>query len=231
MKALMFVCFGLYLVLAATVVLRLLWALVTGFRMGFGRRLGALARSRSLWLSVAAALLLIASAQVFHTLDVLGREGAARTGERAPDLASLDMDGEPVVLGDYRGRHLLIYFWHTRCAPCTAGLPKLRALHAMHAPQRLDILGIAYDSQRAQVEEFIRLHELPWRQIADGADNEGRIHLAYGIDSFPTYLLIGPDGTVERTDRGMVDVLLERGPLDHRGAMERLGLWIHRHTR
>lgn len=231
MTILAWICMGVSVVLVASVAIRLLWALVTSFRMGFGRRLGGLLRSRSLWVSVVAMLLLHPAGLVLQSMSHLAREGAAGTGRPAPALDGPDMNGDVVTLADLEGRYVLLYFWHTKCGPCTTELPELKELQDRYEPERLTLIGVAYDTERDAVEAYLERHQVRWRQILDGARNEGRVYARYGPPGFPYYYLIGPSGSVERTGRFVVDTLLERGLEGHQSRLDRLALWLRRHAR
>jgi len=140
------------------------------------------------------------------------------------------MNGDQVTLADLRGRHVLLYFWNTGCAPCTAEIPELKQLQDRYPPERLTILGVAYDAERGPVERYIQHHEVPWRQILDGAENEARIHTRYEFEAWPSYYLIGPTGLIERTGRFTLHTLLDHGLEGHQTAMHRLALWLRGRT-
>jgi thiol-disulfide isomerase/thioredoxin len=47
----------------------------------------------------------------------------------ASDLPFLRVDGTEGSLADYAGRHVVLNFWATWCAPCREEMPSLQNLH------------------------------------------------------------------------------------------------------
>ncbi len=72
-------------------------------------------------------------------------------GEQAPDFAVADLDGRPVLLGDFRGLPLLLIFGSATCTPCRGLIPDLN-LFARERQQELRVLflsqGEAEESRR-----------------------------------------------------------------------------------
>lgn len=111
-------------------------------------------------------------------------------GDVAPAFAFTGPGPGPTLqLDDYRGRPVLIDFWGTWCPPCVAAIPDMEALHRDYP--ELAVLGFAaYEEsdpeplarQRGATYPILRIPE----ELAE----------AYHVHVFPTYYLIGPDGTV-----------------------------------
>jgi thiol-disulfide isomerase/thioredoxin len=58
---------------------------------------------------------------------------------KAEDIANIDLyqfeyvdlDGKNISLSDYQGKHLLVNFWATWCAPCIKEFPVLNEAHQL----------------------------------------------------------------------------------------------------
>lgn len=107
-----------------------------------------------------------------------------------PEFTGTTLSGNDVSLKDYRGKLVLLDFWGTWCKPCVAELPKLKKLRAALENKGFEIIGIANDS-RKDLEKFMQKTELTWENIVD-ADSE--ICEKFGIQAFPTTLLIDKEG-------------------------------------
>lgn len=56
-----------------------------------------------------------------------------------------DMDGVKRDFSEYAGRHSLLNFWATWCAPCRREIPLLKAFHARQDQHGVQVLGLAFD--------------------------------------------------------------------------------------
>ena len=65
-----------------------------------------------------------------------------------------DLDGQPVSLGRFEGRPLVVNFWATWCAPCREEMPALSRVSRRTA-ERVQFLGLAQDDP-AKVRAFGR---------------------------------------------------------------------------
>jgi len=143
--------------------------------------------------------------------DGIARDNSQFYGKEPPELAITDARGVPsgVKLSDLRGKWVLLEFWAVWCSPCVyRGLPELTAFYEEHAADRdrFEILAICNTSKEEAhtIEEFDALvaplvedvwagKQLPFPVLIDG---EGKTSGVYGIQRWPTALLIDPDGNL-----------------------------------
>lgn len=134
-------------------------------------------------------------------------------GQRAPRSYRLDVDFEATDLESrpfrglsLKGKTVLLDFWAVWCAPCLKAMPTLSRLHTDFAEQNFQVLGIAaYSGSPADVREFLKEHRLAYPVVVGDEDLVER----YGVIGYPTYFLIGPDGTVRKKFFGEVDNLYQ----------------------
>jgi thiol-disulfide isomerase/thioredoxin len=107
--------------------------------------------------------------------------------------------GKPVdSQNDLAGKVLLIDFWATWCGPCLADTPNLLALHEEFADRGFEIVGVSVDFKRDALVSYLAENELPWPQHhAHGPEG---IAAKWGVYSYPTYFLVGRDGTILDAD-------------------------------
>ncbi|MCH7980253.1 MAG: TlpA family protein disulfide reductase [Proteobacteria bacterium] len=62
-----------------------------------------------------------------------------------PTFTLNDLDGNPRELVEWDGRHRLLNFWATWCAPCRREIPLLKEFQAEQADDGILVIGIAVD--------------------------------------------------------------------------------------
>ncbi len=103
----------------------------------------------------------------------------------------------PLPLEALRGRFVVLDFWTYCCINCMHVLPELKKLEHAY-PDHLVVIGVhsaKFDSEkeRQNIEEAILRYEIGHPVINDA---EHRVWNAYGVQSWPTVLLIDPEGFV-----------------------------------
>jgi peroxiredoxin len=119
-----------------------------------------------------------------------------RIGEVVPDFEFTDFNGKKRKLSEFRGKHVLIDFWGMWCPPCRQELPYLKAAYSRYQARGFEILGMNTDDAQiqSQVKSVLEKNGMMWpqakRESIIGVIRNLRIH------SYPTTLLVGPDGKV-----------------------------------
>jgi thiol-disulfide isomerase/thioredoxin len=120
-------------------------------------------------------------------------------GQPAPELDGVAWyNTDARSLKDFRGRYVLLDFWFTGCSPCHYDFPWVKLVHERFEKQGVTVVGVHDNSSSPEaVIEHCRQQGLTFPIVVDRTD--GRIVNAYRrlrLSSFPTYVLIGPDGNI-----------------------------------
>ena len=62
-----------------------------------------------------------------------------------PAFSLPDLEGTPREFAEWDGKHRLLNFWATWCAPCRREIPLLKAFQDQHGDAGFQVLGIAVD--------------------------------------------------------------------------------------
>jgi len=100
-----------------------------------------------------------------------------KIGDVAPAFEAVDQDGNPVLLKDYRGKKLILYFYPNDDTPgCTAEACNLRDNYELLLEKGFKILGVSANDE-ASHKKFIEKYVLPFPLIPD---KEKKILMTYG---------------------------------------------------
>jgi thiol-disulfide isomerase/thioredoxin len=81
--------------------------------------------------------------------------------ETLPDVKLHDVSGALKSLRSFGGRPLIVNFWASWCEPCRREIPLLHTLRTQYAPDHLEIVGVAIDTQSA-VMDFLRTTKIDY---------------------------------------------------------------------
>ncbi|MCB7070830.1 MAG: thioredoxin-dependent thiol peroxidase [Caldibacillus thermoamylovorans] len=88
-------------------------------------------------------------------------------GEKVPDFELLASNGDKVKLSDFRGKHVVLYFYPKDMTPgCTTEACDFRDYHQDFADVNAVILGVSADPLEKH-QKFIEKHGLPFLLLAD----------------------------------------------------------------
>jgi thiol-disulfide isomerase/thioredoxin len=111
----------------------------------------------------------------------------------APDFTLNDINGKPLTLSSLRGKYVVLDFWGSWCIWCIKGMPKMKEYYAKYAG-KLEILGIDCNDSEEKWKAAVAEHQLPWLHVYNN-DESGLLE-KYGIEGFPTKVVIDPEGHV-----------------------------------
>lgn len=98
----------------------------------------------------------------------------------------------------YNGKYTLYDFWGTWCKPCIQMMPEIKAIYDEYEKYGLEVIGVAYDKDVKEVQDFLVKENIEWTQIFENrGDKELQgITKQLRVSTFPTTILVGPDGTI-----------------------------------
>ena len=127
-------------------------------------------------------------------------------GDKAPEVLGKDENGKEILLKDFHGRKLVLYFYpKDNTSGCTAEACSLRDHYGELQAQGYEIVGVSKDSAASHIK-FKEKHALPFPLIADidhtlleamGAWGEKTMYGKKTTGTIRTTFIISEDGTIE----------------------------------
>lgn len=99
-------------------------------------------------------------------------------GQKAPQFKSIDQDGNPVSLSDYKGKRVVLYFYPEDDTPtCTEQACNLRDNFSVLKKEGIVVLGVSPDDKKKH-KKFEEKFHLPFTLVVD---DKKKIIDKYGV--------------------------------------------------
>jgi len=132
---------------------------------------------------------------------------AGSPGRMAPNFTTVDLDGKPLSLSDFKGKYVILDFWASWCVPCRKGNPHMIVLYNKYSSKGFDMIGISDDDRKPELAKAAIAKDGVgiWHHILRGLNmdlamkhlpNPKDLDEKYGIHSIPTKILIDPSGKI-----------------------------------
>jgi thiol-disulfide isomerase/thioredoxin len=118
-----------------------------------------------------------------------------------PAIHATDLNGRVWTSADLAGKVVVLNFWATWCPPCKEEMPSLQMLHDISDSQTL-VLAANVNEPAARVARYAQSTGLSLPILLDTKSDMAR---RFGVNAFPTTVLIGPDGQARWRIVGDVD--------------------------
>lgn len=109
----------------------------------------------------------------------------------APAWATTDLDGQKHALADYRGKVVALDFWYRGCGWCMVAMPQIKALADQFRGKPVVILGMNTDRKDEDARFVMNKLNLNYLTL-----HGTRIPEKYGVQGFPTFIVIDQKGIV-----------------------------------
>jgi thiol-disulfide isomerase/thioredoxin len=117
--------------------------------------------------------------------------GGIPIGGSAPGSnSSTSKSGEKLVLLD---------FWASWCGACRESLPDLKRFQSSFSSDQVQVVSISEDRDENTWNSFVSQNQMTWEQRFD---NNGESARRYGVQGFPTYILMDGNGTILQRYQG-----------------------------
>ena len=114
------------------------------------------------------------------------------------------MNSEPLSLAGLRGEVVLVVFWVHSCVNCHNSLPALDLWRRSYALRGFTLVGVhtpefTSDNDAAELRRALERDHVEWPVMQDNARSTWD---AYGVDAWPTFILVDRTGRVRARSVG-----------------------------
>jgi peroxiredoxin len=114
-------------------------------------------------------------------------------GSEAPDIKGVDITMKPFSLSDYRGKVVVLAFWHTWMPEADRSIKLLRNLHKEVQGKNAVVIGVNQDHPLT-LRDMTGEGVTPWRNFSDSTRS---IAKKYHIKDWPKVFVLDVDGKIK----------------------------------
>jgi thiol-disulfide isomerase/thioredoxin len=125
-----------------------------------------------------------------------------RGGVQPANFTLIDSLDRPWDFATHKhGGLVLLDFMTTTCAPCKRAIPALVEMQSKYAGAGLELIGVVCDDvppreRTARAARYQREHNLNYVLYTEPGQDPGVVRDRFGVEAYPTAVLLGPDGAV-----------------------------------
>lgn len=128
----------------------------------------------------------------------------ARTGDPAPALDGVDIEGKRVKLADYAGKVVLVSFWGSWCGPCRAEIPEHVEMREDLHGKGFEIVSVNSGDSAAVARQYASEMGMGYPIVVDGG-----ISQKWRVAGFPTNVVVDKKGVIRSRTQGYSPDALE----------------------
>lgn len=116
---------------------------------------------------------------------------ASLIGKPAADWDTFDLSGREHSLKELRGKVVVLDFWHAGCGWCIHSMPQIKQINHHFRNQPVVVLGMNTDPEVDPAKHVADIMQLDFPTLRAGGINQ-----KYGVQGFPTLIIIDKNGNV-----------------------------------
>lgn len=118
-----------------------------------------------------------------------------KVGDKFADFEAKDTLGKTNKLSQYIGKYVLLDFTETYCGPCLLSVDELKEIGKDYSDS-LTIVSFCADKSKEVWESGLERDKPDWTSLWNGEGTYGQTVLKYGVQGYPTFFLLDPEGKI-----------------------------------
>lgn len=115
-------------------------------------------------------------------------------GKPAPDFMAVSLKKDTFNLSAFKNRYVVIDVWATWCGPCKQESPNFERIAEKYSSDKIAFVALSIDESKQRWE--FEAHEKSRKVLQLLSVDKKALGEAYGFESIPRFLFIGPDGKI-----------------------------------
>jgi len=132
-----------------------------------------------------------ASVRLWARLTPVGERKASILNKPAADWSTTDLDGNRHSLAGHRGKVIVLDFWYRGCGWCIKAMPQIKEVTEHFRDRPVVVLGMNTDRKEADARFVAKSLKLNYATLKAAGLPE-----KYGVQAFPTLIIIDQEGIV-----------------------------------
>ena len=113
-----------------------------------------------------------------------------------PTFTLFNPNNKKVVSTTFPKKFILIDFWASWCAPCRLGNRKLVKLHQSLDKNKIEIIGISLDTDKAKWIKAIAKDKMKFTQLIDPKGFDAKTAEKFGVEELPAKFFFNNKGVL-----------------------------------
>lgn len=128
-------------------------------------------------------------------IDIFLKEKISEVGDPAHDFTAQYVNGNTFTFSNTRGKYILLDFSSAFCLPCVQSIDELKEVNQTYG-EALEIITFSADTQKSVWLKQVKKDKIPWKSVWDGKGRTGETCIKYGVQGYPTFFIISPEGII-----------------------------------
>jgi len=128
---------------------------------------------------------------------ILSLKAGAQLTQRAPDFVLPTVKGDKLKLSDYRGKVVLLAFWHMTCPSCQKEMLLLQAAYEREGAGKISIIAVHGPGREEAIKSYCSSHGLTLPVLMD---IQGDVGSSYGVMQLPATFILDQSGVIRSVD-------------------------------